>query len=131
MKKRKKVLEILIKYFYIKKISFLELRSQLMKKEQFLAQTKRELDAIGEYKVCLLENFIFRKKKKIFWFKNIQEQQNNEIKRLQEEINQIRGKHVSEISNMRLTFEKELHQQRMDEGAKVQAIRRQADDVCF
>jgi hypothetical protein len=37
-----------------------------MKKEQFLAQTKRELDAIGEYKVCLLENFIFRKKKKIF-----------------------------------------------------------------
>ncbi len=66
MKKRKKVLEILIKYFYIKKISFLELRSQLMKKEQFLAQTKRELDAIGEYKVCLLENFIFRKKKKIF-----------------------------------------------------------------
>jgi hypothetical protein len=32
---------------------------------------------------------------------------------------------------MRLTFEKELQQQRMDEGAKVQAIRRQADDVCF
>ncbi|CAF1039012.1 unnamed protein product [Adineta steineri] len=86
-----------------------ELRSQLMKKEQFLSQTKRELDGIGEYK-------------------NIQEQQNNEIKRLQEEITQIRGKHVRGISQMRLTFEKELQQQRMDEGAKVQAIRRQADE---
>ncbi len=55
-------MEILIKYFYINKISFVELRSQLMKKEQLLAQTKRELDAIGEYKVCLLENFILRKR---------------------------------------------------------------------
>ncbi|CAF0945165.1 unnamed protein product [Adineta ricciae] len=86
-----------------------ELRAQLMKKEQILAQTNRELEAIGEYR-------------------NIQEQQNNEIKRLQEEINQIRGKHVREIAQMRTTFERALHDQRMDEGARVQAIRRQADE---
>ncbi|UJR10711.1 hypothetical protein I4U23_014901 [Adineta vaga] len=86
-----------------------ELRAQLMKKEQFLAQTNRELQAIGEYR-------------------NIQDQQNNEIKRLQEEINQLRGTHVREIADMRMTFEKVLHDQRTDEGAKVQSIRRQADE---
>lgn len=31
--------------------SFLELRSQLMKKEQLLAQTRRELEGMDEYKV--------------------------------------------------------------------------------
>lgn len=31
----------------------LELRSHLLKKEQILAQTKRELETMEEYKVCL------------------------------------------------------------------------------
>lgn len=60
---------------------------------------------------------------------NIQEQQNGEIKRLHEEINRLRGDHVREISNMRLTFQKELQQQRVEEESKVQEIRRQADQV--
>lgn len=36
---------------------------------------------------------------------------------------------MKEISRVRLTFEKELQQQRTDEDAKVQEIRRQADEV--
>jgi hypothetical protein len=39
----------------------------------------------------------------------------------------MRGEHVREISHMRLTFDKELQQQRTSEDAKVQEIRRQAD----
>lgn len=40
----------------------LELRSQLMKKEHLLSQTKRELDAMGEYKVCSKRFFISKEK---------------------------------------------------------------------
>jgi hypothetical protein len=43
----------------------------------------------------------------------------------------MRGEHVREISHMRLTFEKELQRQRADDDAKVQEIRRQADQVCI
>jgi hypothetical protein len=41
----------------------------------------------------------------------------------------MRGEHVRDIKHMRLTFEKELQQQRADEEANVQQIRRQADEV--
>ncbi|CAF4940083.1 unnamed protein product [Rotaria sp. Silwood1] len=57
----------------------------------------------------------------------IQEQQNNEIKRLQHEITRMRGQHVNEISHLKLTYEKELQQQRNNENVKVEEIRRQAD----
>ena len=39
----------------------LELRSQLMKKEHLLSQTKRELDSMGEYKVCSDRSLFLRK----------------------------------------------------------------------
>jgi hypothetical protein len=41
----------------------------------------------------------------------------------------MRTDHVQNIANMRLTFQKELQQQRLDQDAKVQEIRRQADEV--
>ncbi len=50
MRKREKVLLYLIKNLF-SNIFALELRLQLMKKEQLLSQTKRELDTMEEYKV--------------------------------------------------------------------------------
>lgn len=63
------------------------------------------------------------------FLQTIQEQQNGEIRHLQEEIYRIRGEHVREIAQMRFTFQKELQHQRADEDAKVTEIRKQADRV--
>ncbi|CAF0858982.1 unnamed protein product [Rotaria sordida] len=85
-----------------------ELRLQIIEKGQLLIQVKNDLEAMNEYKL-------------------IQEQQNNEIKRLQNEITQIRSQHVSGISRMKLTHAEELQQQRTIENAKIEEIRQQAD----
>jgi regulator of protease activity HflC (stomatin/prohibitin superfamily) len=61
----------------------------------------------------------------------MKEQQNDEIKRLQHEITRVRGEHVSGLSRMKSTFEKQIQQQRTDEDARVQEVRRQANQVCF
>ncbi|CAF3934268.1 unnamed protein product [Rotaria sp. Silwood2] len=85
-----------------------ELRLQLIEKEQLLIQVKNDLEAMNGYQL-------------------IQEQQNNEIKRLQYEITRVRGQHVNEISRMKLTYEKDLQEQRANENAQVEEIRRQAN----
>jgi hypothetical protein len=41
----------------------------------------------------------------------------------------MRGEHVQDIAQMRTTFERQLRRQRVDEEAKVEEIRRQADQV--
>jgi len=50
----------------------------------------------------------------------IQQQNNDEIKRLQNEIMRVRGEHVNSMSRMKLSFQKELQQQRTHENAKVE-----------
>ncbi|CAF3710413.1 unnamed protein product [Rotaria socialis] len=85
-----------------------EARSQLIQKEQVLLEVKDELETMNEYK-------------------DLRDQKNEEIKRLQHEIARIRVEHVNQISYMKSTFEKELQQQRTSENTKVEEIRRQAD----
>ena len=59
----------------------------------------------------------------------VQEQQNNEIKRLQEEISRLRSDHVHEMSQIKIQFQRDIQRQRIDEDSKVDDIRRQADRV--
>jgi hypothetical protein len=65
----------------------------------------------------------------LVFLKVIQQQNNDEIKRLQNEITRVRGEHVNSMSRMKLSFQKELQQQRTHENAKVEGIRRQANQV--
>lgn len=61
--------------------------------------------------------------------KEIQGKQNEEIRRLQNEISRIRGEHVQSMSRMKSTFQKQIQNQRTYEDAKVEGIRRQANQV--
>ncbi|CAF1637533.1 unnamed protein product, partial [Didymodactylos carnosus] len=58
---------------------------------------------------------------------DIQEHQNNELKRLQDEITRLRSEHVREIARMKGTFQNEIQKQRTEEDAKVEEIRRAAE----
>lgn len=102
-----------------------------MKKEQFLAQTKRELESMEEYKVNqghrTLDEIIDCVSRSCP--QTVQEQQNNEIKRLQEEISRLRSDHVHEMSQIKIQFQRDIQRQRVDENSKVEEIRRQADRV--
>ena len=51
------------------------------------------------------------------------------MRRLQHEITRVRSEHVNGLSRMKLTFEKDLHRQRTTEDAKVESVRRQANQV--
>jgi uncharacterized protein YdcH (DUF465 family) len=63
------------------------------------------------------------------FFKEVHQQQNDEIRRLQHEITRLREEHVNGMSQMKLHFEREIQQQRTNENAKVEGIRRQANQV--
>jgi hypothetical protein len=64
-----------------------------------------------------------------FYLQDIQQQNDDEIRRLQHEITRIRGEHVNGMSRMKLNFEKQIQQQRTKEHAKVQGVRREANEV--
>ncbi|CAF3381857.1 unnamed protein product [Rotaria sp. Silwood1] len=115
-----------------------------MSKKTNLRQTKivtltdyhrKEIEDINRDKEKMLKEYKQKKEelrlqlieKEQLLIELIQEQQNNEIKRLQHEITRMRGQHVNEISHLKLTYEKELQQQRNNENVKVEEIRRQAD----
>ena len=65
----------------------------------------------------------------LFRQQTVQEQQNNEIKRLQDEISRLRSDHVHEMSQIKIQFQRDIQRQRVDEDSKVEEIRRQADRV--
>lgn len=87
-----------------------DLRAQLIRKKDLLVETKKELDQMTNYQV-------------------IQHQQNDEIRRLQNEITRVRNEHVRSMAQMRHKFEGEVQRQRTEEEAKVEGIRRQANQA--
>lgn len=62
-------------------------------------------------------------------FKAIRDQKNEEIKRLQHEIAELRAAQVHEMTQRKAQFEKEMQQRREDDEAALERIQKQADQV--